>query len=206
MAQCDGGSGTQMSTYMGCFENRNNNRAFPMEVFGSQSRGHSSFDCESECESEGYTYFAREFKGQCFCGNAEDKHDMHGSATGCDCCGDHVGSNKMCVWMIGQAAPKCGGTSGTDHSNYVGCYKNKNNNRSFSKEIFGRKSRGHSTKDCESKCESKGYSYFAREHLGQCFCSNNADGDHAQHGIADDCDCCGDNVGAHNMCVWKVGQ
>ena len=35
------------STYLGCFNNENNDRALPREVFGPKSRGHSAVECEA---------------------------------------------------------------------------------------------------------------------------------------------------------------
>lgn len=49
------------STYLGCYENRNNNRALPHEIDG---RGHTAEDCEKTCADEGFLYFAREWRGQ----------------------------------------------------------------------------------------------------------------------------------------------
>lgn len=182
------------SSYLGCFNNRNNHRAFPYEVDG---RDHSAGKCESTCSDMGFKYFAREWKGQCFCGNDTD-YDKHGSTSGCDCCDDNVGANKMCVWMAGdgELAPGCDGNGATS-SPFLGCYKNKNRDRALPHQVGGR---GHSAKDCQDECSKKGMTYFAREWKGQCFCGD--DNDYDKHGSASGCDCCGDNVGASKMCVW----
>ena len=52
--------------YLGCFEDRNNRRALPYEVHG---KGLSAEFCGMKCNQAGYRYFAREWRGQCFCGD-----------------------------------------------------------------------------------------------------------------------------------------
>ena len=52
--------------YLGCFEDKNNRRAFPYEVHG---KGLSAEFCGMKCNQAGYKYFAREWRGQCFCGD-----------------------------------------------------------------------------------------------------------------------------------------
>lgn len=184
------------STYLGCFNNRNNNRALPFEVDG---RNHDAETCEAACADLDFAYFAREWRGQCFCSNESD-YDMHGGTSGCDCCEKNVGANKMCVYMIGpeNPAPGCSG-NGSPSANYMGCFKNKNRDRALPYMVGGRR---HSAKDCQDECESKGMKYFSREWKGQCFCSN--DNDFAKHGSDSGCDCCGSNVGGNKMCVWQV--
>lgn len=49
------------STYMGCYADRNQNRAMPVEVPG---KGHTARECESKCIEMGYSFFARQWKGQ----------------------------------------------------------------------------------------------------------------------------------------------
>lgn len=181
------------SSYLGCFKNQNNDRAMSFQV---ADRNHSALTCESACTSKGYTFFAREWKGQCFCSNDTD-YDKHGSRTGCDCCGDDVGGNLMCVWMVGDSAPGCDG-NGAPSSTYLGCYENKNRDRALPYKIDGQ---NHSAKDCQDACSKKDLKYFAREYKGQCFCSDNSD--FSKHGSASDCDCCGSNVGGNKMCVWS---
>jgi hypothetical protein len=88
----------------------------------------------------------------------------HGTASGCDCCGDNVGSNKFCAYALDTTAPGCGGTGVSDGSSYVGCYANRNNARALPVEIPGR---GWSAQECESACNEKGYDFFGREWKGQ---------------------------------------
>lgn len=182
------------SSYLGCFKNKNNDRALPHEVGG---RKHSAETCESECTNKGFTHFAREWRGQCYCSNDND-YDKHGSTSGCDCCGDNVGANKMCVWTAGTVAPGCD-ENGAPVGPYLGCYENRNNDRALPYQVNGR---NHKAKDCQDECSKKGMKYFAREWKGQCFCSD--DSDYGKHGSASNCDCCGSNVGARKMCVWAV--
>ena len=49
------------STYLGCYENRNQDRALPYEMKG---REYTARECELACASRGYLYFAREWMGQ----------------------------------------------------------------------------------------------------------------------------------------------
>eukprot|EP00804_Cyclotella_cryptica_P026689 CCRYP_007925-RB/>CCRYP_007925-RB protein AED:0.36 eAED:0.36 QI:268/1/1/1/0.5/0.33/3/527/234 len=90
---CIGIGVSSSSSYVGCFEDKKLARALPVEVDG---RGWSAEECEAACLADGYEYFAREWKGQCFCGTGG--YDVHGHADDCDCCGENVDSNKMCVW------------------------------------------------------------------------------------------------------------
>lgn len=99
---CGGSSGTIHSVYIGCYDDQSNDRAMPFELYEGHSRikrlGHGAVDCERECSKLGYRYFAREFRGQCFCGNSEAEYSKHGEDIGCDCCGQNVGPGRMCVW------------------------------------------------------------------------------------------------------------
>jgi hypothetical protein len=97
-------------------------------------------------------------------------------------------------------APKCGPTSGTYHSPYIGCYTDKLNDRVMSFELSGKY---HSVLTCEKVCSDKGYRYIGREFKGQCFC-HNLKNDIMKHGEESDCDCCGANVGGGKICVWEV--
>eukprot|EP00985_Skeletonema_marinoi_P019530 scaffold11238_cov150-Skeletonema_marinoi.AAC.4 len=49
------------SAYLGCYENRNQNRALPHEIEG---RPHTARECEEACANKGFLYFAREWRGQ----------------------------------------------------------------------------------------------------------------------------------------------
>ena len=109
---CGPSSGTIHSPYLGCFTDKASDRAFPYEHNGGLSNslrfGHGALDCERVCSNnkannnggDGYRYFGREFKGQCFCGNELERIVMYGMDEGCDCCGGNVGAGKMCVWEV----------------------------------------------------------------------------------------------------------
>ena len=101
---CGDTSGTYHSIYLGCYDDKLYSRAMPFELYGEMSRdkrlGHSALDCERECSSRGYRYFAREYRGQCFCGNDEREYKQYGLVSGCNCCGENVGGGKMCVWEV----------------------------------------------------------------------------------------------------------
>ena len=49
------------SNYLGCYEDRNNDRALSYEIDG---RSHTAKDCEKACADKGFLYFAREWRGQ----------------------------------------------------------------------------------------------------------------------------------------------
>ena len=97
-----GGSGTYHSPYLGCWDDKNNDRAFPFELYEGHSSskrfGHGALDCERECSQRGYRYFGRQFKGQCFCGTDLSQITRHGRENDCDCCGANVGSSRFCLW------------------------------------------------------------------------------------------------------------
>ena len=61
----------------------------------------------------------------------------------------------------------------------------------------------HSVLTCEKICTDKGYRYIGREFKGQCFCHDLMN-DIMKHGVENDCDCCGANVGGGKICVWEV--
>lgn len=52
--------------YLGCYEDRQKDRALSHKVMG---RYHDAKTCHVECNKLGYRYFARQWRGQCFCGN-----------------------------------------------------------------------------------------------------------------------------------------
>lgn len=92
---CGPSSGTYHSVYLGCYDDRRDDRAFPTKLQGTR---HGALDCERECSRNGFQYFGRQFKGQCFCGSDYNQIVRHGTETGCNCCGENVGAGKMCVW------------------------------------------------------------------------------------------------------------
>ncbi|KAL7438649.1 hypothetical protein ACHAXM_007362 [Skeletonema potamos] len=92
---CGPSSGTYHSVYLGCYDDRQEDRAFPFQV---PSDGHGALDCERECTTRSYRYFGRQFKGQCFCGSDYGQIVRHGADSGCNCCGENVGGGKQCVW------------------------------------------------------------------------------------------------------------
>jgi len=46
------------SSYLGCYKDRNKDRALPFQVDG---RSHTAAECEAACTMEGYTHFARQW-------------------------------------------------------------------------------------------------------------------------------------------------
>ncbi len=92
---CGESTGTYHSKYLGCYDDRQDDRAFPYQV---PSNGYGTVDCERECTSRRYRYFGRQFKGQCFCGSDYSQIVRHGTDTGCNCCAANVGGGKQCVW------------------------------------------------------------------------------------------------------------
>merc|ERR1711957_808972 len=78
--------------YLGCYKDNKQDRVFSNEV---TNRGASVEECSVLCE--GYKFFSRQSKGQCFCGDSTE-YARHGSSTLCDCHGANVGSYKGCVY------------------------------------------------------------------------------------------------------------
>jgi len=77
------------SNFLGCYADAAD-RALPVLKGSSKSVD----QCSDLCD--GYKYFARQWKGECWCGN--DSYSKHGSSTGCDCMGPNVGAWKQCVY------------------------------------------------------------------------------------------------------------
>lgn len=92
---CGQSTGTYHSKYLGCYDDRQDDRAFPFQL---PSKGYGTVDCERECTNRRYRYFGRQFKGQCFCGSDYSQIVRHGTDTGCNCCAVNVGGGKQCVW------------------------------------------------------------------------------------------------------------
>mmetsp|Transcript_37260 Transcript_37260/g.73151 ORF Transcript_37260/g.73151 Transcript_37260/m.73151 type:complete len:448 (+) Transcript_37260:291-1634(+) len=78
--------------YLGCYNDKKKDRMFSNEA---QHREASVEECSVLCE--GYKFFLRQYKGQCFCGNSTE-YARHGSSSLCDCHGVNVGSYKGCVY------------------------------------------------------------------------------------------------------------
>lgn len=78
--------------FIGCYRDKKGSRMFSKEA---KSRKTSITECAELCE--GYKYFSRQYKGQCFCGNNND-FDKHGLSSGCNCDASNVGSYKACVY------------------------------------------------------------------------------------------------------------
>eukprot|EP00588_Corethron_pennatum_P018240 CAMPEP_0194305688 /NCGR_PEP_ID=MMETSP0171-20130528/3061_1 /TAXON_ID=218684 /ORGANISM="Corethron pennatum, Strain L29A3" /LENGTH=418 /DNA_ID=CAMNT_0039057293 /DNA_START=50 /DNA_END=1306 /DNA_ORIENTATION=+ len=86
--------------YTGCYKDTKRNRMFSYEA---QSSDASTDKCAELCK--GYRFFARQYKGQCFCGNRDD-YDRHGSSSSCDCEGSNVGGYLACVYETASAKRK----------------------------------------------------------------------------------------------------
>lgn len=70
--------------YMGCYEDRQKDRALSHKVMG---RYHDAQTCHLECNKLGYRYFARQWRGQCFCGNEVCVYvQVLYDVLGCVCC------------------------------------------------------------------------------------------------------------------------
>jgi len=82
----------------------------------------------------------------------------------------------------------------TSHEfNYLGCFKDKESDRAL--PIL--KGEGKSVGECNILCES--FTFFGRQHKGQCWCGN---GNYAKHGQKDECKCDEANVGGWKQCVY----
>eukprot|EP00588_Corethron_pennatum_P035636 CAMPEP_0194345600 /NCGR_PEP_ID=MMETSP0171-20130528/104949_1 /TAXON_ID=218684 /ORGANISM="Corethron pennatum, Strain L29A3" /LENGTH=783 /DNA_ID=CAMNT_0039112609 /DNA_START=54 /DNA_END=2405 /DNA_ORIENTATION=- len=188
--------------YIGCFKDKEGSRMFSYEA---QSRDASTEKCAKLCE--GYRYFARQFKGQCFCGDRDD-FDRHGSSGSCNCEGSNVGRYVACVYDTSSvtppvkapvAVPTTAPVATPSSYTYAGCYKDKKGSRMFSSEA---QSRDASTEKCAKLCE--GYRYFARQFKGQCFCGDQDD--YGRHGSSGRCNCEGSNVGKYVACVYDTSS
>ena len=78
---------------------------------------------------------------------------------------------------------------------YLGCYKDKKGDRSFSYEA---QNRGASTSDCALLCRS--HAYFLRQFKGQCFCGSSR---YDKHGTSGKCKCDSSNVGSYIGCAYQ---
>lgn len=76
--------------FLGCFADSQENRDLPVR---KRQEHVDVVGCSVLCS--GYKFFARQDKGQCWCGNSYGKH---GSASGCDCDSAHVGFSRNCVY------------------------------------------------------------------------------------------------------------
>ena len=75
--------------YLGCFADKSD-RALPI----MKGSGKILAECVEACKE--YNYVARQYYGECWCGNGD--YNKHGIAYGCDCDGKDVGGWKNCVY------------------------------------------------------------------------------------------------------------
>lgn len=194
--------------YLGCFKDRKNDRALSHEM----PERLSVEQCNAVCSSQNYKYSARQYKGQCFCGNSDD-YGKHGERDTCgECNGPNVGGYLNCVYEDTQTglsstnlSPKVTPSTMTPPTQdpnsvtkytYLGCYKDRKGDRALPKRIDGKLS----VDQCNNACTSLNYKYSARQYQGQCWCGN---GDYSKHGERDSCgDCDGPNVGGYLSCVY----
>jgi len=78
---------------------------------------------------------------------------------------------------------------------YIGCYRDKSNDRVFSNMVQRRDT---TTELCASLCGN--FNYFLRQFKGQCFCGDDG---YDKHGPSTECDCGGENVGSSVGCVYE---
>uniref|UniRef100_A0A6U5KNV4 WSC domain-containing protein n=1 Tax=Corethron hystrix TaxID=216773 RepID=A0A6U5KNV4_9STRA len=78
--------------YRGCYKDSVTDRALPVRM---QKSGASVQTCATLCE--GYDFFGRQWKGQCWCGN--DNFSKHGKSKSCNCDGRNVGKRRNCVFQ-----------------------------------------------------------------------------------------------------------
>eukprot|EP00587_Corethron_hystrix_P005031 CAMPEP_0113301580 /NCGR_PEP_ID=MMETSP0010_2-20120614/2751_1 /TAXON_ID=216773 ORGANISM="Corethron hystrix, Strain 308" /NCGR_SAMPLE_ID=MMETSP0010_2 /ASSEMBLY_ACC=CAM_ASM_000155 /LENGTH=482 /DNA_ID=CAMNT_0000155229 /DNA_START=355 /DNA_END=1803 /DNA_ORIENTATION=- /assembly_acc=CAM_ASM_000155 len=81
--------------YLGCYKDRGN-RALPTYMGNRKTTP----ECANLCS--GFTYFALQWKGECWCGNSG--YDRYGTTGGCSCnaadTGGNVGGWKQCVYKV----------------------------------------------------------------------------------------------------------
>ena len=86
--------------YLGCFRDKLD-RAFPVKISGG---GFSLDQCLNGCQSLGYTYGARQYLGECYCGNSG--YDKHGPRNDCNACdSENVGAYRNCVYRLSDPGP-----------------------------------------------------------------------------------------------------
>jgi hypothetical protein len=71
----------------------------PGQVYGS---GYTIERCAEMCDAKYFKYFGMMGKRQCWCGNS---YGSQGPASKCDCNGNNIGGDKMCVYSLGYALP-----------------------------------------------------------------------------------------------------
>jgi len=80
----------EKAEYVGCFKDKGQ-RALPT----LKGRGKSLTECAMLCD--GYSYFGRQYSGECWCGG--ETYNKYGEEpSGCDCDGGNVGSWRNCVY------------------------------------------------------------------------------------------------------------
>jgi hypothetical protein len=57
---------------------------------------HTHINSKTCNDTKGYFYPIEQINNS-FCGTGG--YDVHGPAEECDCCGEDVGGNKMCIWQ-----------------------------------------------------------------------------------------------------------
>ena len=78
--------------YLGCYNDKAD-RALPLRIYGRLSAS----QCNAACSSEGKKYSARQYKGECFCGNGN--YAKYGSSNKCaPCDSNNVGGYLSCVY------------------------------------------------------------------------------------------------------------
>mmetsp|Transcript_103210 Transcript_103210/g.296199 ORF Transcript_103210/g.296199 Transcript_103210/m.296199 type:complete len:943 (-) Transcript_103210:332-3160(-) len=85
------------ASYQGCFADSRFDRDLPV------LKGNLDYQqCEAACA--GFSFFGRQWKGECHCG---DTYGKHGTASGCDCRAANIGGDNNCVY---KAAPVAAST------------------------------------------------------------------------------------------------
>ena len=85
--------------YLGCYNDKRD-RALPLRVPGT----HSVSECNIACTNQYMKYSARQYNGECYCGNGD--YAKYGSSNRCGPCnGSNIGGYLSCVYEDTSFSP-----------------------------------------------------------------------------------------------------
>ncbi|CAN0069455.1 unnamed protein product, partial [Ectocarpus sp. 6 AP-2014] len=181
------------SLALGCYEDDPEDRI--MDNLALSDSSMTTELCELTCV--GSTYFATQYRQECWCGSADADYAQHGESTGCTyaCSGDSAqtcgGFNAANVYRYPDDSTPSPTPSPSQEGPYpaLGCYADDSEDRIMDELVLSDSSM--TTELCELTCE--GSTYFATQYGRECWCGS-ADADYTVHGESTDCTypCSGD--------------
>ncbi|CAB9522910.1 WSC domain-containing protein 2 [Seminavis robusta] len=144
------------SEYIGCFKD-SSPRALEVHL----GNGFTLDGCIEDCFNKGFKYAGLQFKSECRCGHTG--YDKYGG----------VRPESECSMDCTTGSGICGGpgrnsvyaTGFEPIAEYKGCYKDQSD-RALSHKVGPNQS----LDECKTKCQDKGYYYFALQSGNYCFC------------------------------------